>query len=180
MMTLNNFIRIINIITFTAFLLACERGGNSVNQNENTEDHHDENSATFSEEQFRALGMEVGELPQRGMSGTIQVNGILEVPPQNEAIITSIIGANIVSIHVIEGDEVKKGQVLAYIAHPNLIRLQSDYLESYNKSLFTAQEYQRQSRLYKEDVGSGKVFQQVEAEYNASQALVKSHEAQLR
>ena len=32
-------------------------------------------------------------------------NGTLEVPPQNEAAITSVIGANVTSIKVIEGDK---------------------------------------------------------------------------
>lgn len=181
-MTLYNFIRIVPIITFSAFLIACEKGENDQRQSIEDEhaDHHHDNVVVFTEEQVMALRMEVGELPMKSMSGLIQVNGILEVPPQNEAIITSIIGANINSIQVIEGDEVKKGQVLAFLSHPNLIRLQSEYLESYNNFQFSAQEYQRQTRLYKEEVGSGKVFQQVQAEYNASQGLVRSYESQLR
>jgi membrane fusion protein, heavy metal efflux system len=167
------------ILTITAFVIAC-KGGDHDQHRQADNDHHEDGRVIFTEEQFKALKMEVGELPMRNMSGTIQVNGILEVPPQNEAIITSIIGANINSIQVIEGDEVKKGQVLAYLTHPNLIRLQSEYLESYNKFQFTSQEYQRQTRLYKEEVGSGKVFQQVQAEYNAAQGMVKSLASQLR
>src|SRR5690606_35137633 len=109
-----------------------------------------------------------------------EANGQLEVPPQNEASVTAILGANIVSITVIEGDDVKKGQVLAYLSHPNLTRLQSDYLEAYSSLQFLEQEFQRQQRLYEEEVGSGKTFQQAQADYHAKQAMVKSYASQLR
>jgi len=152
-MTIYNVFRMALTILFTASLLACEAEDT---QRQHGEEEHNDHSISFSEEQFRALKMEIGDVPMKSMSGMIQVNGILEVPPQNEAVITSIIGANITSIQVIEGDEVKKGQVLAYLSHPNLIRLQSDYLEHYHNFQYTTQEYQRQSRLYEEEVGSGK------------------------
>ena len=49
--------------------------------------------------------------------------GNLEVPPQNEATVTAIVGSNVTLIKVIEGDKVSKGQVLAYLSHPNLIKI---------------------------------------------------------
>ena len=49
--------------------------------------------------------MEVDTLAQRNMSGYVEANGQLEVPPQNEATITTVVGANVVSIEVIEGDK---------------------------------------------------------------------------
>ena len=59
-------------------------------------------------QQFDALQMEIDTLAQRNMSGYVEANGTLEVPPQNEANITALAGANVASIEVIEGDEVKK------------------------------------------------------------------------
>lgn len=181
MISINKITRLIPLLILATIIFACEeRDIDHTHDEDGMAVNREGESVLLSELQFNALKMEVGEIPLKSMSGTIQVNGILEVPPQNEAVVTAIVGANIISIHVIEGDEVKKGQVLAYIAHPDLIRLQSEYLEHYNNSLFTAQEYQRQTRLYQEEVGSGKVYQQVQAEYNASQGLVKSLESQLR
>lgn len=171
----------IYFILFSFLMVSC--GKEDVVHTENKESevgHHPEEGVVFTAAQASALGMDVGSLPSKSMSGTIQVNGMLEVPPQNEALITSIIGANITSIHVIEGDEVKKGQILAYISHPNLIRLQSEYLETYNTMQYTIQEYQRQKKLYEEEVGSGKVFQQVQADLNAAQGLLKSYASQFR
>ncbi len=146
-------------------------------------DHHDDHedgAVHFSQKQFDAMKMEVGPIPVKNLSQGIAVSGRLEVPPQNEAVVTAIFGANIQSIKVIEGDDVKKGQVLGYMSHPNLTRLQSDYMQAYNRFLFLEKDYQRQKKLYEAEVSSGKGFQQTESDYRAIQAEVASYESQLR
>ncbi|MCB9287860.1 MAG: efflux RND transporter periplasmic adaptor subunit [Lewinellaceae bacterium] len=176
--------RVINMISLLAALLfvtACA-GGNSPMEEENEHHHHDEeeDAAHLSPEQFAALQMTAGELPRRKISSVVVANGQLEVPPQNEAIVTAVMGGNVASIRVIEGDDVKKGQVLAYLSHPGITRIQSEYLEAYNNLQFLEQEYQRRQTLFEKEVGSGREFQQTQAEYRAGQAKVKSYELQLR
>ena len=137
-------------------------------------------SVHFSSAQFEALDMKVDTLFKRNVSAVVQANGQLEVPPQNEATVTAILGANVSSIQVIEGEEVKKGQVLAYLSHPNLTRLQNDYLEAYNRLQYLEQEHQRQKRLYEEEVGSGKTFQQTQRDFRSAKGTAGSLESQLR
>jgi cobalt-zinc-cadmium efflux system membrane fusion protein len=60
------------------------------------------------------------------------------------------------------------------------VELQSNYLEAWNQVKYLEQEYQRQKRLYEENVGSGKELQRVESEYRAKQGKVRSLEAQLK
>lgn len=134
----------------------------------------------LTEKQYDALQMRIDTLAQRNMSGYIEANGQLEVPPQNEATITSVVGANVVSIEVIEGDKVNKGQTVAYLSHPNIIQKQTDYLNAYSNSQFLQKEYNRQKRLYEAGVGSGMNFQKAEADYQASKAMVNGLEAQLK
>ena len=134
----------------------------------------------FSSRQFEALEMAVGPLPRRTLASIVEANGELEVPPQNEATVTAMLGANVSSIEVIEGDDVRKGQVLAYLKHPSLIALQSEYLDTYHQLQFLEEEYKRQKRLYEEEVGSGQAFQQSQADYRAARAKVKSHALQLQ
>jgi cobalt-zinc-cadmium efflux system membrane fusion protein len=134
----------------------------------------------LSELQFNSLDIKVDTLPTRPLSGVVEANGQLEVPPQHEATVTAILGANVTSIKVIEGDRVKKGQVLAYLSHPNLTRLQTDYIQAYQQLQFLEQENQRQQRLYEEEVSSGKTYQQARADYQSMRGQVKGYEAQLR
>lgn len=186
---MKTIIRTYTIIAASLFLFAC---GNSNHQeeghdhgNEKTTEHHEhgeghEEEVHFSEQQFKSLNMKLDTLAVRNISSYVEANGQLEVPPQNEAAVTAVIGANITQIKVIEGDKVKKGQVLAYLSHPNLIQLQTNYVSNWNQFQYLEQEYQRQKKLYEEKVGSGKEFQKIQAEYQAIAGKVKGDEAQLK
>ncbi|WP_166967035.1 efflux RND transporter periplasmic adaptor subunit [Yeosuana marina] len=147
-----------------------------------TEENHskEDEIVTLTAKQYDVLQMEVDTLAQRNMSGYVEANGQLEVPPQNEATITTVVGANVVSIEVIEGDKVNKGQTVAYLSHPNIIQKQTDYLNAYSNSQFLKKEYERQKTLYDGGVGSGANFQKAEAEYQASRSMVNGLEAQLQ
>ncbi|ADV50792.1 efflux RND transporter periplasmic adaptor subunit [Cellulophaga sp. E16_2] len=142
--------------------------------------HTEGQEVMLSARQYEALQMKIDTLTKRSMSGYVEANGQLEVPPQNEAMITSVIGANIVSIEVIEGDKVAKGQTVAYLSHPNIIEKQTMYLNAFSNSQFLEKSFERQKKLYDAGVGSGANFQRAEAEYNASLALVNGFEAQLQ
>src|SRR5690606_28836209 len=132
------------------------------------------------EQQFESLAMKVKPLTKRNISSYVEANGQLEVPPQNEATVTAVIGANVSSIEVIEGDKIHKGQVLAYLNHPNLIKIQTDYVSSWNELQYLEKEFERQQKLYDEKVTSGKEFQKIKSDYQSKVALVKGFEAQLK
>ncbi|MCR9131273.1 MAG: efflux RND transporter periplasmic adaptor subunit [bacterium] len=140
----------------------------------------EESTVHLSELKFNALGIKLDTLRKKSLSNTVRVNGQLEVPPQHEATVTSVLGANIVSIEVIEGDFVTKNQILAYLSHPNLIQVQTEYVRSWRQMNYLEREYQRQKKLYDEEIGSGQQFQKTEAEYEATRAEVKGSEARLR
>lgn len=153
------------------------KGANSEIKKEHAEGDAEE--VMLTAKQFDALQMQIDTLQMRNMSGYVKANGQLEVPPQNEATITTVIGANVVSIEVIEGDKVNKGQTLAYLSHPSIIQKQTDYLNAYSNSQFLKKEYERQKTLYDAGVGSGANFQKAEAEYQASRSMANGLEAQL-
>ncbi|MDO5978220.1 efflux RND transporter periplasmic adaptor subunit [Flavivirga spongiicola] len=134
----------------------------------------------LNQAQIDVLNIKIDTLVKRNMNGFIQVNGQLGVPPQNEAVVTSTLGANVSSIKTIEGDKVRKGQTLAYISHPDIITIQTDYLQTYNKLTFLEQDYNRQKKLYDSQVGSGRDYQQAQSEYMSAKGLVKGFESQLR
>ena len=152
--------------------------------NEAQEEHgdHEEGAeeAHLSEAQFQSLEMKVGPLPERNLGAYIEANGQLEVPPQNEALVSTYIGANVVSIEVIEGDKVSQGKVLAYLSHPDIIQLQTDYLSAYNSLTYLEKDYLRQKKLYEENVGSGKDLQRLEAEFLSARGKSNGYEAQLK
>jgi cobalt-zinc-cadmium efflux system membrane fusion protein len=174
---------IIFSLIFSFTLISC--GNNSTEENNNTEEQKLENEnheerIHLSEKQVKALQLRVDTLAKRNMSGFVEANGRLEVPPQNEATVTTIVGANVVQIEVIEGDDVKKGQVVAYLSHPNIIQLQTDYLKSFHNLSFLEREFKRQKTLYKGGVGSGKNYQKAEADYKSEEGKLKGLKSNLK
>ena len=186
----NTLYIILTVVILSLLVTSC---GNNENHNEEDEqahneegnkmakeEHHESEEVMLSSQQFEALKIKVDTIASRNMNGYVEANGTLEVPPQSEAAITSVIGANVVSIEVIEGDKVNKGQIVAYLSHPNIIRMQTDYLNAFSNSNFLKKNYERQQKLYDAGVGSGANFQKAEAEYDASKAMVSGMAAQLQ
>lgn len=162
----------------SGLILSC----NSKNADEHSADEehmHEENVVHLSEKQFEALGIEIGPLGMRNMNSYVETNGRLTLPPQSEATVTAVIGANVSDIKVIEGDKIKKGQVLAYLSHPDILKLQSEYVKKWSDLDYMKEEYQRQKTLYEEKVNSGREYQKVRSEYISLQSEVKSLESTL-
>lgn len=161
-------------------LTACEKNTKTA------DDHHEgENEGSLEHihitaRQAAALKFEMDTLKHRNMGNSVEANGQLKVPPKNEAVITSMLGANVKAIEVREGSAVKKGQVLAYLSHPDLINLQADYRKAYDEMNYLEKEYVRQKKLYEEGVAAGMIFQQAEKNFSSTREYAKGLEAQLR
>ena len=150
---------------------------------EGEEDGNDEEGMAevhLSDMKFQSLGVKIDTLPKRAISGIVEANGQLEVPPQHEATVTAILGANLTAIKVIEGDYVNKGQVLGYLAHPNLSKIQSNYIRANSQLQYLEKEHGRQKKLYEENVGSGKTYKQTLADYQTMRGEARGYETQLK
>ncbi len=170
------------IITLTVVLTSCSSEGEHSHSNGEHQDESKEHveGLHITKQQFKAMEIKVDTIPLKNISAYVEANGQLEVPPQNIAEVTAIIGANVTDIRVIEGNRVAKGDVLAYLSHPNLIKIQTDYVGGWNRLQYLEKEYNRQKKLYDEKVGSGKEFQETESNYKTLKAEVKGQEIQLK
>ncbi len=175
-----------SVIYVAAFflLLSCGEGGGNQAQEEAEAVEQPQTAAVqeamLSQQQFEALNMQIDTLRNRLMSGFVEANGELEVPPQSEATVTPVIGGNVSVIAVIEGDEVSRGDVLAYIEHPEIVQVQSQYINAVNSLEFQNKEFNRQQKLYEAGVGSGETFQRAEAELESLRGQLAGLEAQLQ
>jgi cobalt-zinc-cadmium efflux system membrane fusion protein len=172
----------IAVLTACFGLLGCTNTTDPQSSDVHTEahDHGHQHAIEFTNAQYRMLGIITDTLLIRNLGTYVEATGQLEVPPQNEASVTAIIGANITHILVIEGDKVRKGQTLARLSHPDLIKLQTDYQAQYSQLQYHEKEYERQKQLYAEKVSSGQTFQKSESEYLTLKAAVKGLDAQLQ
>ncbi|WP_026711844.1 efflux RND transporter periplasmic adaptor subunit [Flavobacterium filum] len=188
--------RIINNIVFSVFVLvvifalnACTNkhtegdGHNHGSEAATTTDEHEEeeeNVAVLTDEQMKAVGIEIGSIEQKQLSATLKANGGLRVPNSNKANATSMFGGVIKSLNVEIGDFVKKGQVIATISNPQFIQLQEEYLSINSRIEFAEQEVARQRELNEGNAGAKKNLQSATTELNTLRTRKASLQQQIQ
>lgn len=131
------------------------------------------------EDQVKLANIETGVIELRSLSGTLKVNGIVAVAPQNFATVSAPLGGFVKSASLMPGNSVTKGQTLALIENQEFIDIQQSYLDSKNKLEYAEADYNRQTELYKNEVSSTKNLQQVTTEYRSLKTQVKALEQKL-
>lgn len=101
-------------------LMAC---GNTKKQAENSEENalKEQTQVDLTDEQVKKVNIEVGHLTEMVFENAIEANGKLVIDPQSEATVTPQTGGNIKQILVKEGQIVAKGQIIAYLSHPDFV-----------------------------------------------------------
>ncbi|GAC1373371.1 MAG: efflux RND transporter periplasmic adaptor subunit [Hymenobacter sp.] len=130
--------------------------------------------------QQRAAGIEIGSFERENMTTDVQATGSIEVPPENRASISAVMGGYVQTVNVLPGQPVRAGAVLATLRSPDFLKLQQDYLQSRARVTFLAQELERQRVLDAEDVGAKRKLQQARADYTSELAAVRAGAAQLQ
>lgn len=133
----------------------------------------------LSAEQIKAVGIRFGYIEEKNLTSVVKASGYLEVPPQNKAQVSSLMGAIVKTISIREGDMVRSGQLLATLQHPDFIKMQEAYITERNTLLYLEKEYTRQKELSQQNAGTGKIYEKSEAEFNSSKARLSSLEKQL-
>ena len=133
-----------------------------------------DNIVELRDDQIKLAGIETGAIELRSISGTLKVNGIVSVAPQNLATVCMPMGGFIKSTNLMPGNAVKKGQTLAIIENHEFIDMQQNYLETKNKLEYAQAEYNRHKELYKDDVYSQKNLQQVTTEYKNLKSMASA------
>ena len=168
------------IFTLIAFsvLFSCSHAPKEA-EHEEHKNHGLEGVVILNEAQREALNLKLDTFLMRNLTTIIKTNGQLEVSPSGSAEVTAFIGGNVKRINVFHGDKVQKGQVLAILEHPDYIALQEDFAEVANRLDFLEQEFYRQKKLFENNVGAGKDFQQVKADYNTAKAKYEGLKSRL-
>ena len=153
----------------TLFLLALNSCSSKTEKiNSENEDSIETMLVSLSQSQFNSVKIATGKIEQKKMSTILEVNGMLDVPPQNLVTVSALLGGFIKSTDILQGMNIKKGSLIARIQNPEFITIQRDYLENKSKLKYLEVEYKRQEELSKENVSSAKVFQQVSSDYNSA------------
>lgn len=147
---------------------------------EETGHKEEEGVVEITQAQAETVGLEMKPLEQKNLGNTIKVTGQLELFPQDRANISPFVGGNVRSINVIEGDKVNKGQVLAYLEHPDIITMQQEFLEKNDELVFLEQDFERKKILHEKGVSSGKEFQLAQSKFRSTTSSVNGLRSKLK
>ncbi len=143
------------------------------------EDPAEETSVHLTGLQMQTAGIETGIIRQLPLSNSIKVNGYLELPPQNEANVSAILGGLVQTIYVREGDVVNAGDVLADLIDPKFSELQAEYRGTASSIGYLEEDFRRKEQLLADEVGSRREFQKAKADYESALAQKQSLESTL-
>ena len=172
---LYNFVSLFILIT----LASC---GNSENKKDNDAANESvlvDERIQITKAQFQQNGMQINSLEEKLFPETIQTTGMIDVPPQNKAVISASMGGYIKNTALLIGDRVKKGQALVTIENPEFISLQQNYLEVSQQMPYLKSEYDRQKILIEENITSQKSYLKAESDYKTAQAKFNGLRKQL-
>jgi cobalt-zinc-cadmium efflux system membrane fusion protein len=162
-------------------LSACHSGGDADDKNTGSASpKKPSDTIAISPKQMEIAGITTGSIEQKDLSSIIKATGALVLPPSNQAMVSTAIAGNVKQILVKEGDDVKSGQIVAYIESPEFNRMQQDYLTTKSDLVYIEQEYERQKLLNDQNAGTGKVFQQAKANFLSGQEKLKTMAAALK
>lgn len=166
-------------LSFVFVLWNCGKKTNDSNalETEKTVLHDDRIKVTKA--QFEQAKMTLGSLEEKEFPTLISVNGMIDVPPENRAVVNATMGGYIKTTPLLIGDVVRKGQVLVTLENPEFVTLQQAYMEVNEQLVFLKSEYDRQVTMKAENITSQKSFLRAESEYKTALAKHIGLEKQL-
>lgn len=144
------------------------------------EEHSEESALELTEEQMEAVGIKLGTIELKNLSEVVRASGTLTVPPQSRADVNVLMSGVIKKIYPIEGQQVKKGQVLATIENTELGQIQQEYVAAKNAFSFQVAELKRQQELDAANAGVKRKLQEAQANYNSELARMRAMESRMR
>lgn len=170
--------KIVLIILVSFLIYSC---GNAPAESTEEEHHEEEeNTVELTTTQIKTANVTLGGVEQKQISGTIKVNGVLDVPPQQLVSVSVPFGGFLKHTPLLQGSRVQKGQLIATIENSEYIQLQQDYLEAKNEFEFAKADYERQQQLSAENVNAQKTLQQSKSTYQTWMAKKNGFQAKLK
>ncbi|VAW18381.1 Probable Co/Zn/Cd efflux system membrane fusion protein [hydrothermal vent metagenome] len=172
---------IYNILAITLALSFVNCGGSKKESNNDASETEEisNNNIKLTKAQFEQSAMKLDGLEEKSFPVIVKTNGMIDVPPENRAVVSATMGGYIKKTPLLIGDIVKKGQVLVTIENPEFVSLQQEYLEIKEQLVYLKSEYERQKTLFDENITSKKNYLKTQSEYKTAQAKYNGLRKQL-
>lgn len=166
---------ILHIILLTFLLCGCK-----TSTVEKIENNSDLTNLSLTSAQVKLADIATGTIQKRDIEELIQVTGRIEANPDKRAKVSSMYNAYIETILVHNGQQVRKGEKLLVLTHPDFINLQRDYLQAFNEMELLTSQYNRQQKLKEQNAETIKIFEEVQSAYKTKSTDLQALEMQLK
>lgn len=167
------------IFSILTLLASC---GTKKTETAKEEEHHEEVQSNFvnlTDLQMKTVGIELGIIELKNLKSSIKANGMLTVPNQNKALVTSVNSGVIKTLLIQPGNSVSKGQIIATIVNPDIAHLQQE-LQTTNAQISLAEiELKRQQELVQGNAAPLKNVQRMQTELATLRVTQNSLQKQL-
>jgi membrane fusion protein, heavy metal efflux system len=133
------------------------------------------NLIQLSQQHIDNLGIKIGKLELASHIPVFTAPAKVVVPPAHEFIVSTSQAGLVAKMNASIGDKVAKGEVLGLINSPELLTLQGNYLKAVSALKLASATYERDKKLRKEGVVSGRSEQETYSIFNA--AKIEANEA---
>lgn len=130
--------------------------------------------------QLSNAGIKTGKPERKTISAALQVDGVMEAPPQRLVSVSVPLGGYLKKTNLLPGMHLQKGQLLAELEDQAYIQVQQDFLTAKARLAYLEAEYIRQRDLNQSKASSDKVYQQTLADYKSQQVLLQALAEKLR
>ncbi|MER2996703.1 efflux RND transporter periplasmic adaptor subunit [Pontibacter populi] len=166
------------ICFITALLVSCS--SEQPTESSVAEKPQETNLVQLTPAQMKNAGVATGKAELKKVASVLQVNGVMEAPPQSMVSVSVPLGGYLKKTTLLPGMHLKKGQLMAELEDQAYIQLQQDYLITKARLGYLNKEYNRQRELNQSKATSDKVYQQTQSEYQSQQVMLKALAEKLR
>lgn len=156
------------ILVFSIAFLAC--GNKEKTSTTEIETEINKNEISISKAQFESEKMEFGQFSEQAFNTVVKASGMIDVPPENKASVSTFVGGYVTKIPLLIGDKVTKGQLVASLKNTEFVEMQQQYLEVAEQLAYLKNEYSRQKTLFDEQISSQKNYLKAESTYKSNLA----------
>ena len=174
------YIKIGSLAAILSLLMAaCHQQSGEANVTDGAKEESETAEVYLTPEQMELSEIVLGQPSLREIASYVECSGMIDVPPSNIRSVHSPVTGFVQGVKHLPGEYVRRGDLLATIAHPELIRQQRDFLESASKVAFLKKDLERKKELADADAASRKAYEQALSDYSVEEAHYNGLKAEL-
>jgi len=132
------------------------------------------NEVTLNSDELKNAGLVTDNGIDSLVSFEKELNGMIDIPPQNNVCISFPMGGYLKTTKLIPGMKISKGENIATMEDPAFVQLQQDYLIAVSQLDLKEAEYLRQKDLNASKTSSDKTFQLAKADFESARITRKA------